>query len=430
MSQTPAEAGSGSNGKVMSQSKGLVVQKYGGTSVGGPDKVVAVAERIKRSLDTVDRLVIVVSAMGSTTDDLVALAHKVSRDPQGREMDLLLASGEQIAVSALGLALQDRGVAAVSLTAAQCGIRTDGIFSLARIQSIDTRRIQGELDAGRVVIITGFQGMTEGHEITTLGRGGSDVTGAAVAAALGAEACDICTDVDGVLSADPRLVPDARRWAEISYEEAIELASSGAKVLHPRAAEICMSYGVPIHVRSSFTDEAGTWIRAGESIMEQAEVVGVTSDKKVAKVTLLNVADRPGIAAEVFEDLADRNISIRLIIQSASSESRARITFILDEEFVDGALDVLDRWKTEQVATDVLVDRDVAKISIVGSRLGSTPGLAARMFKALAREGINIDCISSSEMKVACVIASRHIERAVKVVHDEFFKTQPQPVAG
>ena len=414
----------------MRKTPGLVVEKYGGTSIGSSARVIAVADRIKRSLQTVDRLVVVVSAMGSTTDDLVALAHKVSREPRGREMDLLLASGEQIAVSTLGLALQDRGVPAVSLTAAQCGIRTDGVFNLARIQSIDTRRIQGELDGGRVVIITGFQGITDSHEITTLGRGGSDVTGAAVAAALGAEACDICTDVDGVLSADPRLVPDARRWAEMSYEEAIELASSGAKVLHPRAAEICMSYGVPIHVRSSFTDEAGTWIRAGESIMEQAEVVGVTSDKKVAKVTLLNVADRPGIAAEVFEELADRNISIRLIIQSASSESRARITFILDEEFVDGALEALDRWKAEQLASDVLVDRDVAKISIVGSGLGSTPGLAARMFKALAREGINIDCISSSEMKVACVIASRHLERAVKVVHEEFFKAQPQPVAG
>ena len=414
----------------MSRADGLVVQKYGGTSISNPDKVIAVAERVKRRLATVKRLVVVVSAMGDSTDELVALAQKVSRQPQGREMDLLLASGEQVAVSTLSLALQDRGVDAISLTAAQCGIRTDGVFNLARIRSIDTRRIVGELDAGRVVIITGFQGITESDEITTLGRGGSDVTGAAVAAALGASVCEICTDVAGVLSADPRLVVGARKWSEISYEEASELASSGAKVLHPRAAEICMSYEIPIHVRSSFTDESGTWIRSGGSIMEQAEVVGVTSDKEIAKITLLNVADRPGTAAQLFEELAEKQIGIRLIIQSASSESRARITFIVDEQFVDGAVEVVEKWKTSQLASDVLVERDVAKISIIGSRLASTPGLAARMFKVLAREGINIDCISSSEMKVACVIASRHLERAVKTVHNEFFHTQAQPVAG
>ena len=414
----------------MSRADGLVVQKYGGTSISNPDKVIAVAERVKRRLATVKRLVVVVSAMGDSTDELVALAQKVSRQPRGREMDLLLASGEQVAVSTLSLALQDRGVDAISLTAAQCGIRTDGVFNLARIRSIDTRRIVGELDAGRVVIITGFQGITESDEITTLGRGGSDVTGAAVAAALGASVCEICTDVAGVLSANPRLVVGARKWSEISYEEAIELASSGAKVLHPRAAEICMSYEIPIHVRSSFTDESGTWIRSGGSIMEQAEVVGVTSDKEIAKITLLNVADRPGTAAQLFEELAEKQIGIRLIIQSASSESRARITFIVDEQFVDGAVEVVEKWKTSQLASDVLVERDVAKISIIGSRLASTPGLAARMFKVLAREGINIDCISSSEMKVACVIASRHLERAVKTVHNEFFHTQAQPVAG
>ena len=414
----------------MSRADGLVVQKYGGTSISNPDKVIAVAERVKRRLATVKRLVVVVSAMGDSTDELVALAQKVSRQPRGREMDLLLASGEQVAVSTLSLALQDRGVDAISLTAAQCGIRTDGVFNLARIRSIDTRRIVGELDAGRVVIITGFQGITESDEITTLGRGGSDVTGAAVAAALGASVCEICTDVAGVLSADPRLVVGARKWSEISYEEAIELASSGAKVLHPRAAEICMSYEIPIRVRSSFTDESGTWIRSGGSVMEQAEVVGGTSDKEIAKITLLNVADRPGTAAQLFEELAEKQIGIRLIIQSASSESRARITFIVDEQFVDGAVEVVEKWKTSQLASDVLVERDVAKISIIGSRLASTPGLAARMFKVLAREGINIDCISSSEMKVACVIASRHLERAVKTVHNEFFHTQAQPVAG
>ena len=411
-------------------SEPIVVQKYGGTSVATPDKVIAIAERIAVCLRTSPRLVVVVSAMGNTTDELVALAHHVSRRPLGREMDLLLASGEQVAVSLLGLALQDRGVSAVSLTAAQCGIRTDGVFNIARIQSIDTRRIRDELAAGRVVIVTGFQGITAEDEITTLGRGGSDVTGAAVAAALDASVCEICTDVAGVLSGDPSVVSGARLWSEISYEEAIELASSGAKVLHPRAAEICMSYGIPIHVRSSFTHDPGTWIRSGEAAMEQAEVVGVSSDQKVAKITLLNVPDKPGIAAQVFQELAEKGISIRLIIQSASSEHLARITFILDEEYADEAVTLLERWTREELATDLLVERDVAKISIVGSRLASTPGLAARMFKALAHEGINIDCISSSEMKVACVIASKHLDRAVRAVHNEFFAPQPETVAG
>jgi len=399
----------------------VVVRKYGGSSIATPEKVIAIADRIAATRSALPKLVVVVSAMGRTTDDLVALAHKVTRRPEGREMDLLLASGEQISVSLLGLALQDRDVPAVSLTATQCGIRTDEMFNVARIRSIDTQRILDELRDDRVVIITGFQGVTDSHEITTLGRGGSDVTGAAVAAALDAQVCEICTDVDGVLSADPSIASNTRLWSKLSYEEAIEMASSGAKVLHPRAAEICMNYGIPIHVRSSFHNREGTWIRSREDVMETAEVVGVSSDKNVAKLTLLNVEDRPGVAAKVFEELAAEGISIRLIIQSASSENRARITFIVDEEYVDAATEVFRRWKEEELASDVLVDRDVAKISIVGSRIASTPNLAARMFVALARENINIDCISSSEMKVACVIASKHLNKAVQVVHDEFF---------
>ena len=400
----------------------VVVQKYGGTSVGSTEKIGAIADRTVRAIADNFRLVVVLSAMGTTTDDLVALANSVSRHPAGREMDLLLATGEQIAVSLFGLALQDRGVPAVSLTATQCGIRTDDAFNIARIQSIDTQRIHQELDAGRVVVITGFQGVTSTHEVTTLGRGGSDVTGAAVAAALGASVCEIYTDVDGVFSADPRVVPDARRWSEISFEEAIEMASSGAKVLHPRAAEVCMAYGIPIHVRSSVTMQEGTWIR-GESdmVMEQAAVVGVSSDAGIAKVTLLDVPDRPGLAAQVFRDLAAEDISVRLIIQSASSEGRGRITFVLDESFVRDAGRLADKWKSQGMASEIVIEHNVAKISIVGSRLASTPGLAARMFDVLGRAGINIDCISSSEMRIACVIAAERLEEAVKVVHDEFF---------
>ena len=400
----------------------VVVQKYGGTSVATAARIRAIADRIARTRRDSPRLAIVLSAMGKTTDELVALAHAVSDDPRGREMDLLLATGEQISVSLLGLALQQKGIPAISLTASHCGIRTDDAFNIARIESIDTRRILDELDRGRVVIITGFQGVTRDHEVTTLGRGGSDITGAAVAAALGASVCEICTDVDGVLSADPRAVPHATLRREISYEEAIEMASSGAKVLHPRAAEVCMAYKVPIHVRSSFHDGDGTWIRGGdEMVMEQAVVVGVSSDKKIAKVTLTDVPDHPGLAAEVFRDLAARAISVRLIIQGASAEGLGRITFVLDDEFVAGAMQLVEDWTARGLARAGLVDRDVAKISIVGSRLASTPGLAARMFAVLAREGINIDCISSSEMKIACVIADAHADRAVRAVHDEFF---------
>ena len=400
----------------------IVVQKYGGTSVATADHVRKIADRVTRVRKTTPRLAVVLSAMGKTTDELVALAHAVSSRPSGREMDLLLATGEQVSVSLLGLALQELGVPAVSLTAAQCGIRTDDAYSIARIESIDTVRISAEFERGRVVIITGFQGITRDHEVTTLGRGGSDITGAAVAAALGADVCEICTDVDGVLSADPRIVPHATRWTEMSYEAAIEMASSGAKVLHPRAAEVCMAYRIPIHVRSSFHDGDGTWIRgADEMVMEQAAVVGVNKDTKIAKVTLTDVPDRPGLAAEVFQDLAAQSINVRLIIQSASSEGHGRITFVLDDEYVAAIHPLIDAWKARGLTREVHVDAAVAKISIVGSRLASTPSLAARMFAVLAREGINIDCISSSEMKIACVIAGAEADRAVRAVHAEFF---------
>jgi len=399
----------------------IVVQKYGGSSVATPDKILQIADRVISCRAEHPRLVVAVSAMGKTTDQLVGLARQVSGKPRGRDYDLLLASGEQVAVSLLALALQDKGTPAIALTGAQCEIRTDNAFNRARIQSIDTTRILDELAKGQVVVIAGFQGVTEGAEVTTLGRGGGDITGAAIAAALNASVCEICTDVDGVLSADPNLVPDARVWPQITYEEAIEMASSGAKVLHPRAAEICMAYGIPIHVRSSFHHKPGTWIRQGVPEMEQPLVVGVTGDKRIAKVTLFSVPDRPGVAAEIFKDLADRDINIRLIIQSASNEARARITFILDDEFADRAPELIRHWKDKGIAEDGLVERNVAKIAIVGSRLASTPGLAARMFAALAREGINIDCISSSEMKVACVIATDQLDRAVRAVHEEFF---------
>ena len=399
----------------------VVVQKYGGSSVANAERILSIADRIERNLSKGNRLVVILSAMGSTTDDLVSLANQVSDRPVGREMDLLLSTGEQVTVSLLGLALQNKGVPAISLTALQCGIRTDGVFNVARIQSIDTGRIRAELRAGRVVIVTGFQGISETNDVTTLGRGGSDITGAALAAALGAAACEVCTDVDGVFSADPSRVSNAKLWPEISYEEAIEMASSGAKVLHPRAAEICMEYNVAIHVRSSFHLRQGTWIRRGESLMERAEVVSVTSDSKVAKITLLNVPDEPGMAARVFRDLAQAGVNIRLIIQSASSENQTRITFIFDLEFLSAAKELVERWKSSGLMGNCVIESDVAKISIVGSRLASTPGLAARMFTVLAGAGINIDCISSSEMKVACVISSDRLDEALRVVHDEFF---------
>jgi aspartate kinase len=404
----------------------IVVQKYGGSSVATAAKILAIADRVKTYLTTSPHLVVAVSAMGKTTDELVGLARQVSANPHGRDYDLLLASGEQVAVATLALALQGKGVPAIALTGAQCNIRTDGSFNRARIRSIDTARIEEELAKGRVVIVAGFQGVTENDEVTTLGRGGGDITGAAVAAALNASVCEICTDVDGVLSADPNVVPDARFWPEISYEEAIEMASSGAKVLHPRAAEICMSYKIPIHVRSSFHLREGTWIREGAKTMEEAEVTGVTSDKKIAKVTLLNVPDRPGVAAQIFEDVAAREINIRLIIQSAAADHRAGITFIIEEDLADQAAKLVAEWKKKGLATDGMVETGVATIAIIGSRLAATPGMAGRMFAALARQGINVDCISSSEMTVSCVIHSDHVADAVRAVHAEFFANAVQ----
>jgi aspartate kinase len=406
----------------------IVVQKYGGSSVATAEKILAIAARIKTILETTPHLVVAVSAMGKTTDQLVALARQVSSNPHGRDYDLLLASGEQVAVATLALALQGKGVPAIALTGAQCNIRTDGSWNRARIQSIDTARIEEELHKGRVVIVAGFQGVTENDEVTTLGRGGGDITGAAVAAALNASVCEICTDVDGVLSADPNVVPDARFWPEITYEEAIEMASSGAKVLHPRAAEICHSYKIPIHVRSSFHLRQGTWIREGAKTMEEALVVGVTSDKKIAKVTLLSVPDRPGVAAQIFEDVAAKDINIRLIIQSAAADHRAGITFIIEEDLAEEAGKLVAEWKKKGLAADGMVETGVATIAIIGSRLAATPGLAGRMFAALARQGINVDCISSSEMTVSCVISSDHVAQAVRAVHTEFFANTPAKV--
>jgi aspartate kinase len=406
----------------------IVVQKYGGSSVATAEKILAIADRIKTILETTPHLVVAVSAMGKTTDQLVALARQVSSNPHGRDYDLLLASGEQVAVATLALALQGKGVPAIALTGAQCNIRTDGSWNRARIQSIDTARIEEELHKGRVVIVAGFQGVTDNDEVTTLGRGGGDITGAAVAAALNASVCEICTDVDGVLSADPNVVPDARFWPEITYEEAIEMASSGAKVLHPRAAEICHSYKIPIHVRSSFHLRQGTWIREGAKTMEEALVVGVTSDKKIAKVTLLNVPDRPGVAAQIFQDVAAKDINIRLIIQSAAADHRAGITFIIEEDLADEAAKLVAEWKKNGLAADGMVETGVATIAIIGSRLAATPGLAGRMFAALARQGINVDCISSSEMTVSCVISSDHVAQAVRAVHTEFFASEPAKV--
>jgi aspartate kinase len=403
----------------------IVVQKYGGSSVATAEKILAIAERVKTYLVTHPHIVVAVSAMGKTTDQLVALARQVSRNPHGRDYDLLLASGEQVAVATLALALQDKGVPAIALTGAQCNIRTDGSFNRARIQSIDTARIVEELGKGKVVIVAGFQGVTANDEVTTLGRGGGDITGAAVAAALDASVCEICTDVDGVLSADPNIVPDARFWPKLSYEAAIEMASSGAKVLHPRAAEICMSYNIPIHIRSSFHLNEGTWIREGASSMEEAEIVGVTSDKKIAKVTLLNVPDHPGVAAEIFKDVSDKDINIRLIIQSAAADHRAGITFIIEDEFADAARKLVAEWTQKGLAKEGTVEKGVATIAIIGSRLAATPGLSGRMFAALAKEKINVDCISSSEMTMSCVIALEDIERGVKAVHDEFFANAP-----
>jgi len=401
---------------------GLVVMKFGGTSVGDTDKLKRVAERLVAAHEQGTKVVAVLSAMGSTTDELIRLAHEVSPQPHPREYDLLVSTGERISNALCAMAVHDLGHEAVSFTGSQAGIVTDGSHTKAKIVEVRAQRIHDALTEDKIVLVAGFQGVsTATNDVTTLGRGGSDTTAVALAAALGAEACEIFTDVPGVFTADPRIVPNALKLDTISYEEMLEMAASGARVMMARSIEIARSYGVRLRVRSTFEDGGGTWIgEEGDLVLEKAIVSGVTHDTSEAKVSIIGVPDQPGIAARVFRELAGAGVNIDMIVQNVSQNGEATISFTLPKTDVPVATPILERLSEEIGAARVEHDADVAKISLIGAGMKSHPGVAAEMFDALAAAGINIEIISTSSIRVSCVIRAEQVEEAVRAVHDRF----------
>lgn len=395
----------------------MIVQKYGGTSVGTAQRIKRVSRRIAETVRSGQQVVAVVSAMGHTTDRLIALARQVNADPPARELDMLVANGETITAPLVAMCLQSLGVPAVSLSGPQAGIRTSRHHSRARIKDIKPERILEALEHGQVPVVAGFQGATEDADIATLGRGGSDTTAVALAAALGAEACEILTDVDGILTADPRVVPEARLLRHIAYEEILELAAVGAKIMHPRAIEIGELYAVPIHVRSSFTGCAGTMIVAELPMEDRKRVRGVAHETEIAKITVLDVPDKPGVAAAIFDPLSEHGLSVDVIVQNVSSHGKTDLTFTVAESDLRHALELVQKVCRDIGAQGVSQAAGLAKVSIVGTGMLGTPGVAARMFRTLAEERINIEMISTSEIRITCLIERAEVERAVRALH-------------
>lgn len=400
----------------------LVVQKFGGTSVGTVERIRQVAKRALAEQKKGNDVVVIVSAMSGETNRLLKLAHEVGSVPDAREMDVIAATGEQVTAALLSIAIQSEGGTARSLLGHQVKILTDGAFTKARIKDIEGSKIIETVKAGQIAVVAGFQGCDEGGNITTLGRGGSDTSAVAVAAAIGADACEIFTDVDGVYTTDPNMCPTARKIERISYEEMLELASLGAKVLQIRSVEIAMKYGVPVHVRSSFNEASGTWVTGDDKALEDIVVSGVAYDKNEARVSLIGVDDRPGIVADIFGSLAEKNISVDMIIQNGSKETqgRANVTFTLGKTDLARAKPFIEEVARRVGAQTPRYDEAVVKVSIVGLGMRSHAGIAARMFKILAAEGINIEAISTSEIKVSCLVHEKYTELAVRALHDGF----------
>ncbi|MGA3208868.1 MAG: aspartate kinase [Syntrophales bacterium] len=398
----------------------LVVQKYGGTSVADISKIENVARRVLKSKEAGNDIVVVLSAMAGETDRLIQLAHKAADEPDRREYDALISTGEQLTVTLLSIILNRMGARAKSLLGYQVKIVTDRCYTKARIFNIDTKRIYKELKKGTIVVVAGFQGVDKDGNITTLGRGGSDTSAVALAAALKADVCDIYTDVDGVYTADPSICRKARRLSKISYDEMLEMARAGAKVLQPRSVELAKKYEVPVYVRSSFTNEGGTLVTKEDVEMEREVVCGVTYDRDQAKITVVRVPDRPGIAARLFTPLAHHNIMVDMIIQNASLEGYTDLTFTVSRKEIKKAHELVEQVAGEIGADRVEVDPDVSKISIIGVGMISHSGVAAKMFSSLAKEGVNILMISTSEIKVSCVIQEKYTELAVSALHDAF----------
>ena len=399
---------------------GLIVQKYGGTSVADPDRIRAVADHVVRTHRAGKQVVVVVSAMGKSTDDFVRLAHDVSSNPHGREMDMLLTAGERISMALLCMAIIDMGLHAVSFTGSQAGIVTDTMHGKAKILEVKGDRIRETLASGAVAVVAGFQGISTDRDITTLGRGGSDTTAVALAASLGAEVCEIYTDVSGVFTADPRVVPEARKLARVSFEEMLEMAATGGKVLALRSVEFARNYGVPVHVRSSFTWEPGTWVVEEDLSMEQAIISGVTHDASEAKVTIAQVADRPGVAASLFRALADAAVNVDMIVQNVSTAGHTDISFTVPKDDLHRAIAVMEKISGDLEATGITHDSNVARVSVVGAGMRTNPGVAAKMFEVLAHEGVNIEMISTSSIRISCVVPLPDVERAVIALHSAF----------
>jgi aspartate kinase len=401
---------------------GLVVMKFGGTSVGDTEKLKRVAERLVAAREAGAKVVGVLSAMGQTTDELIRLAHEVSATPHPREYDMLVSTGERISNALCAMAIHDLGHEAVSFTGSQAGIVTDGSHTRAKIVEVRARRIHEALAEDRIVLVAGFQGIsTSTHDVTTLGRGGSDTTAVALAAALGADACEIFTDVPGVFTADPRIVPDALKLGAVTYEEMLEMSASGAKVMALRSIEVARSYGVKLRVRSTFVDGEGTWIGEEDAaLLEKAIISGVTHDTSEAKIVIVDVPDHPGVAARVFRALADAGVNIDMIVQNVSEHGTTSITFTMPKSDVAIADPILEQLASEIGARRVERDPDIAKISLIGAGMKSHPGVAADMFDALAEANINIEIISTSSIRISCVVRAHDVERAVQAVHSRF----------
>jgi len=400
--------------------KKLIVQKYGGSSVANIDRIIKVAERVVSYKKKGYRLVVVISALGDTTDDLLGMAFKINNSPPERELDMLMSTGEQVSSALLAMAIDKLGWKSMSLTGAQVGILTDHAHTKARIRDIDAKRINKALSNDNIVIVAGFQGVSPDFEITTLGRGGSDMTAVALAAVLKASMCEIFTDVEGVFTADPRIVKHARKISKISYEEMLELASSGAQVMQARSIEAASKFNVPIHVRSSFSDNEGTIISKEVRAMEDVVVSGVALIKDEAKVTICNVPDKPGVAASIFEALSEANINIDMIIQNVSRTGATDVSFTVMKNDLAKTLKTAERLSKDIGAHGVIHDENIAKISAVGIGMRSHTGVAAKMFKVLAEKNINIEMISTSEIKISCVVKKSNGERALKAMHKAF----------
>ena len=402
----------------------LIVQKYGGTSVADPDRIKAVADHVAFTRQHGNDVVVVVSAMGKSTDNLVALANQVSGVHPGREMDMLLSTGERISMALVSMALAGLGIESVSFTGSQVGIITDTSHTKAKIVEIKGDRVRSALSEGKVVVVAGFQGVSTDQEITTLGRGGSDTTAVALAAALNADVCEIYTDVTGIFSADPRIVPQARKLARLQFDEMLEMAGAGSKVLALRSVEFARNHNVPIHLRSSFTWEHGTWVSAeksqGDSSMEEPIISGVVQDANDSKVTIVGVPDKPGISAALFENLANANINVDMIVQNTSKDGLTDISFTMPKADMKVAEDIVSRVATDIGAQGVTHNSAIAKVSLVGAGMKTSPGIAAKMFRVLADKNINIHMISTSTIRVSVVVALSDMESAVQSLHTAF----------